>query len=342
VPSSQERSGRVTSLCQIESRLYRRDNALHTLKSKLPTFLIPKIYAFESDPNTSAIKAAYMFMEPMEGVELGSRLSPDDERSVYQQLASVIWHLSGLCFPKVGCIYQCPSTNKFYVGPFVNAKGNPYGPFETSMEYLAYEAGKIEAKHAQWRATNVESERISLEACELYKRAASLLVDHYDGSFPLVHGDLDMHNALFRRDSEGRLQLTAIIDWDSAHAGSWLAFCTFPNFLTIRWPTLERGKYSQFVLDGIRRKRQVFLQQLEREERHFQPIIPGRPPSLHTVFDSPAMRAAEFVLIYSDPYKCDGEMIRKYLSAWRKDIDWYRFVETCKDAEVQQDESYCP
>lgn len=311
----------VSPLC-VKSKVDSAVATMRYIKSKQPSFPIPEIYAFESDPNTSTIKAAYVFMEAMEGAEVGS-LSPDDECTVYKQLASVTWHLSGLCFPKIGRIYQSPSTNEFYVGPFVDAQGNRYGPFETSMEYVAYEAGKIEAKHAQWHASSVENEKISSEVCELYKRAASLLTDHDIGSFPLVHGDFDTHNALFRRDSEGKLQLTAIIDWDSAHAGSWLQFCTFPAFLKIRWPTLERGKYSQFVLDRIRRRREVFLQQLEQEERTLQMRTLGRPQNLHIIFDSPAVRVAEFILIYSDPYyECDGKMIRKYLSAWRKDVDW--------------------
>ena len=311
----------VSPLC-IKAKIDSTVATMRYIKSKLPSFPIPKIYAFESDPSTSAIKAAYIFMEAMEGAEV-SRLSLDDERTVYKQLASVTWHLSGLCFPKIGCLYESPTTNEVYVGPFVDKQGNRYGPFETPTEYFGYEADKIERKHAEWRATNVESEKLSLEVCTLYKRAASLLTEHGSGSFPLVHGDFDTHNALFRRDSEGKLQLTAVLDWDSAHTGSWLQFCAFPVFLDIRWPAFERGKYSKFVLDRIRRRREVFLQQLELEEHTLQTRTPGRPSNLHTVFDSPAVRVAEFILNYSDPYyECDGEMVRKYLNAWRKDVNW--------------------
>jgi Phosphotransferase enzyme family len=307
----------------VESKTDSTVATMRYIKSKLPSFPIPEIYAFESDPNTSAIKAAYIFMEAMEGAVVG-RLSPDDQCTVYKQLASIAWQLSGLCFSKIGRIYQVPATNEFYVGPFVDAQGNPYGPFEKSMEYLKCEARKIEAKHAQWRATYVESKKLLSEVFELYKRAASLSTDHDIGSFPLVHGDFDTHNALFRRDTGGKLQLTAIIDWDGAHTGSWLQFCTFPAFLNIRWPTFERGRYSQVVLDRIRRRQQVFLQQLEQEERTLKTCTPSRPTDLHTVFNSPAVTVAEFILIYSDPYyECDAEMIRKYLSAWRNDIDWY-------------------
>jgi hypothetical protein len=186
------------------------------------------------------------------------------------------------------------------------------------MQYLAYEVSKLEAKHTQGNATNG-----ALEVCELYKKAASLLTNYETGSFPLVHGDFDTHNALFRRNSDGKLQLTAILDWDSASAGSWLEFCTFPAFLTIRWPTFERGKYSQFVLDTIIRRQESFIQHLEQDERTLHTSTPGRPPNLHALFDSPAVRVAEFILIYSDPYyECNVELVRKYLRAWRNDIDW--------------------
>ncbi len=311
----------VSPLC-VKSKIDSTVATMRYVKLKLPSIPIPDIYTFESDPETSAIKAAYIFMEPVEGWHV-ERLSPEDERVVYQQLASVTWQLSGLCFPKIGRLYQSTSANEFYVGPFVNTQGREYGPFDTSVEYFTYESAKIEAKQAQWRARNEESNQMSMEVCELYKRAASLLIDHCSGSFPLIHDDFDIHNALFKRDTEGKLQLTGILDWDSACTGSWLQFCTFPAFLAVRWPTFERGKYSQFVLDRIKRQQDAFLQQLREEESAGQTSIPGRPSNLPSVFDSPAVRVAEFILLYSDSYyECDGEMLRKYLSAWKKDIDW--------------------
>lgn len=77
------------------------------------------------------------------------------------------------------------------------------------------------------------------------------------------------------------------------------------------------------MLDRIKRQQDIFLQQLREEESASQTPIPGRPSNLHSIFDSPAVRVAEFILLYSDPYyECGGEMLRKYLSAWKKDIDW--------------------
>ena len=312
----------VSPLC-VKSKIDSTIATMRYIKLNLPSVPVPEIYASESDPETSALKAAYILMEALEGSEVGGNLSPEDECAVYKQLACVTWQLSGLCFPKIGKLYQSTSTNEFYVGPFVNKHGCEYGPFDTSVEYFIYEAAKIEAKQAPWRAMSEESNKTSMEVCQLYKRAASLLADHCSGSFPLVHGDFDKHNALFQRDTEGKLQLTGIVDWDSAIAGSWLQFCAFPNFLTIRWPTFERRRYSQFVLDRIKRRRDIFLQQLRKEESASQTPVPGRPSNLHSVFDSPAVRVADFINSYSDPYyEAGGEMLRKYLSAWKKDIDW--------------------
>lgn len=209
----------VSPLC-VKSKIDSTVATMRYMKLKLPFVPVPEIYASESDPETSAIKAAYIFMEQLEGSKVDASLSPEDECAVYKQLASVTWQLSGLCFPKIGRVYQSTSTNKFYVGPSVDKQGCEYGPFDTSAEYFTYETAKIEAKQAPWRAKNEESNKVSMEVCELYKRAASLLADHCSGSFPLVHDDFDTHNALFQRDTEGNLQLTGIVDWDSAIAGS--------------------------------------------------------------------------------------------------------------------------
>lgn len=263
-------------------------------------------------------------MEPVEGVEVkGLGISIEDEVTVYKQLASITWQLSGLRFPKIGRIYQCPTTSEFYVGPFVDAQGNQYGPFETATQYFASQVRSIEAKHVQWRLKNAEKKEQSLEVCELYERAVSVLTDLDTGSYPLVHPDFGTHNALFRRD-HGKLQLTGIIDWDTASTGTWLQFCMFPALLCIRWPTLERGRYSPFVLERLDRRQRIYLQQLkEEEESSLSSPTPERPSNLHTVFDSPAVRVAEFILEYSDLYfECDGGMLRKYLRAWREDIDW--------------------
>ena len=103
-------------------------------------------------------------------------------------------------------------------------------------------------------------------ACALYEQAASRLSDCDTGLFLIAHGDFDIHNALFERDSSGKLQLSAAFDWDSAHPVTWLEFCFFPAFLKIRWPTFETGRYSQMVLDHINRRQRIVLESITHLE----------------------------------------------------------------------------
>jgi len=285
---------------------------------------IPEIYAFESDRTTSSIGAGYILMEAMRGTEVGGSgemLVDDDLNVVYSRLADVVWQLSSVVFPKVGRIFQSHD-GEFHVGPFVDAHGNYYGPFSTSVEFFKYEASKISASHTEWRSKTREDEKKSLRACSLYEQAASSLSDHDSVSFPIMHGDLDIHNCLFERDSDGNLQLSAVLDWDSAHTVTWLEFGFFPSFLKLRWPTLEAGKYSQLVLDKIKRNQIIFLESLARSEAaNSAKSQPGRPSPLHTLYDSPPVRVAEFILEYSDPYyQCDPDLVRKYLIAWRREF----------------------
>ena len=230
--------------------------------------------------------------------------------------------LSELRFSKIGPIYQCLTTRDFYVGAFVDDQGVQHGPYETATQYFLSATSKIEKEHAQWRVNHVENTALSLEMCSLYTRAASMLTDYTCGSFPLVHHDFGTHNTLFQHNADGKLELAAIIDWDGASTGTWLQFCMFPVFLGIRWPTLERGGYSQLVLDRIDRRQRIYVKQL-KEEESTMPSSGERPTDLHRLVDSPAVRVVEFILEYSDPYfNCDGEMFRKYLKAWREDVDW--------------------
>lgn len=222
---------------------------------------IPEIYAFESDQTRSAIGAGYILMETMRGTEVGGagqKLSADDQVDVYSQLAHVVWQLSDLCFPQIGRIFQSDD-GEFFVGPFVDTQGNQYGPFSTSVEFFKYEASKISASRIEWRSKSSDDMKKSLLACSLYERAASCLSDYDTGLFPIAHGDFDTRNTLFERNSEGKLQLSAVLDWDSAHPVTWLEFCYFPVFLNIRWPTLEAGRYSPLVIDKIKERQRIFV-----------------------------------------------------------------------------------
>jgi hypothetical protein len=230
--------------------------------------------------------------------------------------------LSELRFSKIGPIYQCSTTRDFYVGPFVDEQGIQHGPYETAAQYFLSVSSKIEKDHARWRVNQDMDTAQSLEMCSLYTRVAGMLTDYTCGSFPLVHPTFGTNNTLFQHSADGKLELTAIIDWDGASSGTWLQLCTFPEFVRIPWPTLEKSAYSQLVLDRIDRRQRIYVEGLKDEESTM-PSSGERPADLHRLVDSPAVRVAEFIFEYSSLYSnCDGEMFRKYLKAWRGDVDW--------------------
>lgn len=298
---------------------------MHYIQSHDSSIPIPMIYSFESDPLVSIIGHGYILMEAMGGMEVDTdELTDEEEIQVYSQLARVVWQLSRICLPKIGRIYQ--SSNEFYVGPFIDSHGSPYGPFNTSVEFFKYEASKIPDHHKTWRINSPDDDKKSMIACSLYEQAASRLSDYDTGSFPIAHGDFDTHNALFERDAAGKLQLSAVLDWDSAQTVTWLEFCFFPNFLSIRWPAFEAGKYSQHVLQNIKRQQCIFVQALRQLECGNKSSDldspPCRPSPLYNLFDSAPVRVAELLLKYSNPrYQCNEELLRKYLTAWRTDLE---------------------
>lgn len=280
---------------------------------------VPTIYAHESHNNTPGLGAGYIIMDfvPGEEVDLSpNALSPDEEKQVYGQLAEVTCKLSQLRFPKIGCIYETPEGD-FTIGPFLDRLGQTYGPFDSSIDFFKYKAKSITQSRDEWSshktATQEEREQSS-NLCAIYNDIASELSDYDCGSFPLCHGDLGTHNMLFSRNETGQWRVSGILDWDYAHTGSWLELGQYPVLLEIRWPYLSR--YSSFVLESILRKQRTFLEEVQK----YEVKLGNNSPPLSTVIDCPAVRVAEFILIYSDPeFKVDCELFLKYVRDWRQD-----------------------
>jgi hypothetical protein len=276
-------------------------------------------------------------MEVLHGQEVDmtpSSLSSEEEIQVYHQLADVVQKLSQLRFPKIGRVDET-SEGVFDIGPFVDRQGVSHGPFGTSTEYFKYVAESIHAKHDHWlygRSANATEDDVirSQIVCGLYDLIASQLSD-YDspGAFPLSHGDLGTHNLLFSRDEAGCLFLTGVVDWDFAHSSSWCDFGQWPVLLEIRWPTLEAGRYSEFVLESIRRKQRIFLDGIrnQRENGSNEDKKDGGSefPQLFDVIDTPPVRMAEFLLNYSDPYyKVDRNLLLKYVKQWKQEWNCHK------------------
>jgi len=295
------------------------------------TIPVPTIYAYKSRDVSPGLGTGYIMMEFLYGQEVDmspSSLSSSEETQVYHQLANVVRKLSQLRFPKIGRIFET-SEGVFDIGPFVDRQGVSHGPFDTSAEYFKFEAESIRAKHNRWlygRPANATEDDVmrSQIVCGLYDQLASQLSD-YDspGAFPLSHGDLGTHNLLFSRDEAGRLLLTGVVDWDFAHASSWCDFGQWPALLEIRWPTLEAGRYSEFVLESIRRKQRIFLDGIRNQRRNDSNEDNkdgSKFPQLLDVIDTPPVRMAEFLLNYSDPYyRVDEDLLLKYVKQWKKD-----------------------
>jgi aminoglycoside phosphotransferase (APT) family kinase protein len=286
---------------------------------------VPEIYAHESRNSTPGLGAGYIIMEEMHGQEVDmtpNALSPTEETEVYLQVAQVSWQLSQLRLSKIGRIYESAGGD-FSVGPFVDEQGVSHGPFDSSVDFFKYQAESIRKRHDEWlnsspTATFDDIER-SQTVCTLYSNVATKLLDYDSGVFPLSHGDLGTHNMLFSRDAGGKFLLTGVLDWDAAHSSSWSDFGQYPVLLEIRWPAFEAGRYAPFVLESIRRKQRAYFQGLRHCETQYSNDTPHNH-QLTKIVDSPAVRVAQFFLMYSDPeFNVDSQLLLKYVRAWKED-----------------------
>lgn len=285
---------------------------------------VPTIYAHESQNTTPGLGSGYIMMEFTPGNEIDDSpgsLSDEDATQVYLQLALIVRKLSRLRFRQIGPIYETTS-GEFYVGPFVDEQGEPFGPFDTSVDFFKFKVDGIRNRYMEWLQTHCElsddDRKKTHSVISLYEKIASHLSDYDNGSFPLAHGDLGTHNIRFVRDSIGQLQLSGVLDWDAAHASAWADFGQYPALMEIEWPALEAGEYAPFVLEHLLRKQRMFRDGLRRyEDAH----ACHTEPSLSVVVDNPVVRVAEFILIYSDPeeYGVDYSLLLKYVRAWKED-----------------------
>ena len=288
------------------------------------SILVPTIHAHESRNNVPGLGSGYIMMEFIPGIEVDSSpgaLSDEDEIQVYEQLARVTSELSQLRFHQIGPLYQAIS-GEFYVGPFVTEQGQSFGPFDTSVEFFKFKVEGIRQRYSEWLKKDVRSDADMERAHSLlshYEKIAAQLSDYDDGNYPLAHGDLGTHNVLFVRDLTGNLQISGVLDWDSAHASAWPDFGQFPALMEIQWPGFETREYSPFVLEHLLKIQTLFREGL----RKYESVRSNHSdrPLVSLVVDSPAVRVAEFILMYSDldRYGVDCSMLLKYVRAWRKD-----------------------
>ena len=320
VHGEDEKDAKVYTTSKLDSTVATMRYIKHN--SSIP---VPSIYAHESQNSTPGLGAGYIVMEVVQGLEVDltpNALSPDEESQIYGQLAEVTWKLSQLRFPKIGRIYEA-SEGKFFVGPFVDRQGVSHGPFDTSIDFFKCKTESMRSRYDEWLASDPtatpEDYERSRTVCSLYKDVALQLSDYDSDSFPLSHGDLGTHNMLFSRNAAGRLLLNGVLDWDAAHSSSWLDFGQYPTMLEVRWPTLEAGRYASFVLESIYRKQRAFLKGVRDCEAENGNDVSNHP-QLSKLIDCPAVRVAEFILLYSDPeFNVDYALMLKYVRAWRKD-----------------------
>jgi len=300
-------------------------------KSSIP---VPRVYAFDDENTSPGLGAGWIMMECMSGFlvdETPGALSMEDEIQVYHQLAQITTQLSNLRFPQIGLI--CPDdAGHFRVGEFVDAQGLGYGPFDTSVHYFKHRVEEIVCNIETWiyrqNFESKEEKENAAKMCRLFEKVANKLSDHNDGSFPLTHGDLGTNNVLFQRDLFGQLKITAVLDWDHAHASSWLDFGQFPTMLEIDWPALEAEEYSPMVLDTLRRRQQIYLDGIRKYEDKRQ------SPLLSSIIDSPAVRVVEFFFLYSDPEgNMDPTTFSKYIAEWQEMGEWRSVQEMGEIAE---------
>jgi hypothetical protein len=287
---------------------------------------IPTVYAHASQVTTPGLGTGYIVMEYMSGYEVDlddddpDIKTAEDQRQIYQELARITNQLWRLRFNKIGPIYENES-GEFYIGPFVDEQGKASGPFDTAVDFFKSKIPGIRTSFENWLETKPdvsESDRQKAATmCTLYERVANELSDHDYGIFPLTHGDLGTHNVLFIRDQSGQLKINAVLDWDYSHASAWPDFGQFPAMLEVHWPTFEKGEYSSFVLKSIRHQQLLYLDGIANCQ---DPFPSDGFPALSNIIDTPAVRVAEFVLLYSNPKgRVDLAMVLKFIRDWRSD-----------------------
>jgi len=199
---------------------------------------VPTIHAYDSRNTVPGLGSGYIMMDFIPGIEVDcspGTLCDENEIQVYEQLAQVTWELSRPRFHQIGPLYQSIQGD-FYIGPFVNEQGNSFGPFDTAVEFFKFKVERIRYRYTEGLKTDARSDADRERAhslLSLYEKIAAQLSDYDDGNYPLAHGDLGTHNVLFVRDLTGNLQISGVLDWDSAHASAWPDFGQFPALMEI-------------------------------------------------------------------------------------------------------------
>jgi aminoglycoside phosphotransferase (APT) family kinase protein len=180
---------------------------------------IPEVYAYEG--KIDEIGAAYMFLEPLEGIShmdmLGISGFKVDEMRIVSSVAAVMVQLSQLTFPSIGWLYE--TTSGVQVGPIVDISGAHHGPFATSVEYFNWKAKQASAAHRTKSVTvNANAALKSEFVCWLFEQAAPLLSERNNGPFPLMHPDVWGQQMLMDKE----YNVLGVVDWDETGVGRTL------------------------------------------------------------------------------------------------------------------------
>ena len=271
--------------------------------SELTSLRIPHVYAYEGNINTSEIGAAYMLLEPLEGLSYMDMLeNPEfevDKMRIVSNVAAIMVQLSQLTFPSIGWLYE--STNGVQVGPIVDFSGTHHGPFSTSVEYFSWRAKQASTAQQTWKSESPDAALKSDFVCWLFQQAAPLLSKRNNGPFPLMHPDLWGQQLLM--DMEYNVH--GVIDWDETSTVPWLEFCAYPGNLKLAIHRIENAQYNPKVLASIINRQDHYRRELRRA---------GFWEWAIQLVGTEAVQVADCLVHFSDPrYKFEGHTIFKFL-----------------------------
>jgi hypothetical protein len=82
---------------------------------------------------------------------------------------------------------------------------------------------------------------------------------------------------------------------------------------------LETGEYSSFALNNLRHQQHLYLEAIGKCQ---DPSPADGFPVLLNIIDTPAVRVAEFILLYSKPKAhVTVAMFLRFIRDWRRDLD---------------------
>src|SRR5579859_6993540 len=176
----------------------------------------------------------------------------------------------------------------------LDRKGKQVGPFSTALEYYRWRADQPLNRSND----SVVDFNEAIFHSNLFRISLAFLMDspQGEGSFPLAHNDLGIHNMLF----DEAFNLVGVIDWTGACVLPWESFAQFPGGVNAG-PYL-RHEFSDHMYRYYQFKQHAFLESLKAYEEE---KLTEKDVSVYKKLGSPLAEVAQCMELYDLEYLRD-------------------------------------